>query len=32
MRALMDSVDVAPGPEGTTIKLRRVLNGGEPAE
>jgi PAS domain S-box-containing protein len=32
MRALMDSVEVAPGPEGTTIKLRRSLNGGGPAE
>jgi PAS domain S-box-containing protein len=27
MRALMDSVEVAPGPEGTTVRLRRVLNG-----
>jgi anti-sigma regulatory factor (Ser/Thr protein kinase) len=32
MRALMDTVDVAPGPDGTTIKLRRSLNGSEPAE
>jgi PAS domain S-box-containing protein len=25
MRALMDSVDVAPGPEGTTVRMRRQL-------
>jgi anti-sigma regulatory factor (Ser/Thr protein kinase) len=27
MRALMDSVEVMPGPEGTTVLLRRRLNG-----
>ena len=27
MRALMDSVEVAPSPDGTTVHLRRVLNG-----
>jgi PAS domain S-box-containing protein len=27
MRALMDSVDVEPGAEGTTVRLRRTLNG-----
>jgi PAS domain S-box-containing protein len=27
MRALMDSVDVEPGPDGTTVRLRRTLNG-----
>jgi anti-sigma regulatory factor (Ser/Thr protein kinase) len=28
MRALMDSVEVEPGPEGTIVRLRRQLNGG----
>jgi anti-sigma regulatory factor (Ser/Thr protein kinase) len=32
MRALMDSVDVDPGAEGTFVRLRRQLNGEEPAE
>jgi anti-sigma regulatory factor (Ser/Thr protein kinase) len=32
MRALMDTVDVAPGPDGTTITMRRSLNGSEPSE
>ena len=27
MRALMDSVDVEPGAEGTTVRLKRTLNG-----
>jgi anti-sigma regulatory factor (Ser/Thr protein kinase) len=27
MRALMDAVDVDPSPEGTTVRLRRTLNG-----
>jgi PAS domain S-box-containing protein len=27
MRALMDSVDVDPGAEGTSVRLRRLLNG-----
>jgi PAS domain S-box-containing protein len=27
MRALMDSVEVEPGPQGTTVRLRRRLNG-----
>jgi anti-sigma regulatory factor (Ser/Thr protein kinase)/putative methionine-R-sulfoxide reductase with GAF domain len=27
MRALMDSVEVTPTPEGTTVRLRRTLNG-----
>jgi PAS domain S-box-containing protein len=27
MRALMDSVEVTPSPEGTTVRLRRRLNG-----
>src|SRR3954467_13646840 len=27
MKALMDTVDVTPSPEGTTVLLRRVLNG-----
>jgi anti-sigma regulatory factor (Ser/Thr protein kinase) len=27
MRALMDSVDVSPSPDGTTVSLRRALNG-----
>jgi anti-sigma regulatory factor (Ser/Thr protein kinase) len=27
MQALMDSVDVTPSPEGTTVELKRVLNG-----
>jgi PAS domain S-box-containing protein len=27
MRALMDSVEVSPGAEGTTVSLRRALNG-----
>ena len=27
MKALMDSVDVSPSPEGTTVLLRRALNG-----
>jgi anti-sigma regulatory factor (Ser/Thr protein kinase) len=31
MRALMDSVDVDPGQEGTSVRLRRRLNGDEPA-
>jgi PAS domain S-box-containing protein len=30
MRALMDEVEVTPGPEGTTVRLRRALNGGGP--
>jgi anti-sigma regulatory factor (Ser/Thr protein kinase) len=30
MRALMDEVEVTPGPEGTTVRLRRRLNGEEP--
>jgi anti-sigma regulatory factor (Ser/Thr protein kinase) len=25
MRALMDTVDVVPGPEGTTVRMRRTL-------
>jgi len=25
MRALMDAVDVEPGPEGTTVRMRRRL-------
>jgi anti-sigma regulatory factor (Ser/Thr protein kinase) len=32
MRALMDSVDVDPGAEGTSVRLRRQLNGEEPDE
>ena len=27
MRALMDDVEVTPIPEGTTVRLRRTLNG-----
>jgi len=27
MRALMDSVEVTPSPDGTTVQLRRTLNG-----
>ena len=27
MRALMDTVEVTPTPEGTTVRLRRALNG-----
>ena len=30
MRALMDAVEVAPAPEGTTVRLRRELTGEEP--
>jgi PAS domain S-box-containing protein len=30
MRALMDSVDVAPSADGTSVRLRRLLNGAEP--
>src|SRR5262245_38127165 len=30
MRALMDSVEVTPSPEGTTVRLRRRLNGAGP--
>jgi anti-sigma regulatory factor (Ser/Thr protein kinase) len=30
MRALMDEVEVLPSPEGTTVRLRRALNGSEP--
>jgi hypothetical protein len=26
-RALMDHVDISPGPEGTEVKLRRRLGG-----
>jgi anti-sigma regulatory factor (Ser/Thr protein kinase) len=29
MRALMDDVEVIPTPEGTTVRLRRRLNGEE---
>jgi len=32
MRALMDSVQVTPSAEGTTVRLSRVLNGDAPAE
>jgi anti-sigma regulatory factor (Ser/Thr protein kinase) len=32
MRALMDSVEVSPGENGTMVLLRRELNGEEPAE
>jgi anti-sigma regulatory factor (Ser/Thr protein kinase) len=32
MRALMDSVDVQPGADGTSVRLKRVLNGAEPGE
>ena len=32
MRALMDSVDVDPGADGTSVRLRRLLNGAEPDE
>src|SRR3954452_20992945 len=32
MKALMDSVDVSPSPEGPTVLLRRVLNGDENEE
>jgi anti-sigma regulatory factor (Ser/Thr protein kinase) len=33
MRALMDSVDVSPTQDGTTVMLKRALNGnrGEPS-
>jgi anti-sigma regulatory factor (Ser/Thr protein kinase) len=31
MRALMDSVELAPGQQGTSVRLRRRLNGDEPA-
>ena len=27
MRALMDTVEVSPTPEGTTVRLRRTLHG-----
>jgi len=27
MRALMDFVEIAPSPEGATVRLRRALNG-----
>jgi anti-sigma regulatory factor (Ser/Thr protein kinase) len=30
MRALMDTVEVAPTPEGTTVRMRRSLDGAEP--
>ena len=30
MRALMDSVEVDPGADGTSVRLRRLLNGAEP--
>jgi len=30
MRALMDDVDVDPSAEGTSVRLRRRLNGAEP--
>lgn len=30
MRALMDTVEVAPGPDGTAVRLRRALDGAEP--
>ena len=30
MQALMDEVDVTPGSEGTTVRLRRTLNGEPP--
>jgi anti-sigma regulatory factor (Ser/Thr protein kinase) len=30
MRALMDDVEVVPTPEGTTVRLRRTLNGEAP--
>jgi hypothetical protein len=29
MRALMDDVEVTPTPEGTTVRLKRRLNGAE---
>jgi PAS domain S-box-containing protein len=29
MRALMDSVDVIPSPEGTTVRLQRTMSGSE---
>jgi hypothetical protein len=29
MRALMDSVDVMPSPEGTTVRLQRTMSGSE---
>ena len=32
MRSLMDSVDVDPGAEGTSVRLRRLLNGAEPGQ
>jgi anti-sigma regulatory factor (Ser/Thr protein kinase) len=31
MRALMDTVEVEPGADGTSVRLRRRLNGGEAA-
>ncbi len=31
MQALMDEVEVTPGPDGTTVRLRRTLDG-EPPE
>ena len=30
MQALMDEVEVTPGPDGTTVRLRRTLNGDGP--
>jgi PAS domain S-box-containing protein len=32
MEALMDEVEVSPGPQGTTVKLRRTLNGTGPED